>query len=141
MEGVLELLGMQGPLLGLLQTSTFCTLLVICTIVGAACLPYLWGKLVLSGVVGSPGYFFVKLPLQIAGGVADVVVDVTLFVVGWGVVGGMVALDAGLRVAGARMEGLRGWGGWEWVGELAATTAGKSGIRLRDLVLTQESIE
>ncbi|KAK1002251.1 hypothetical protein LTR54_008263 [Friedmanniomyces endolithicus] len=72
LEGIFELIGLQGPLLGLFQTSTFCTILVTGTVFAAVGLPYVWGKVVLN-IIGSPLYFAVQLPLQIAGFVADFV--------------------------------------------------------------------
>ena len=79
LEGIFELVGLQGPVIGLFQTSTFCTILVFGTILGAVCVPYLWGKAVLS-FIASPTYFLIKLPLQVASFVADLVVDSALFV-------------------------------------------------------------
>ncbi|OQN98498.1 hypothetical protein B0A48_15759 [Cryoendolithus antarcticus] len=73
-EGILELVGMQGPLVGLFQTAMFCLLLVISTILLAVVLPYLFGKTVLS-VLDSPVYFLIALPLRFASHVADVTVD------------------------------------------------------------------
>lgn len=80
-EGILELIGMQGPLIALVQTSAFCTILVCGTVLAAVGLPYLGGKLVLS-IIGSPIDFAFKLPLQIVSFAADLIVDTTLFVGG-----------------------------------------------------------
>ncbi|GAB7362808.1 hypothetical protein MBLNU230_g3111t1 [Neophaeotheca triangularis] len=80
-EGILELIGMQGPLIALVQTSAFCTVLVCGTVPAAVGLPYMGGKLVLS-IIGSPIDFAFKLPLQILGFAADLLVDTTLFVGG-----------------------------------------------------------
>ncbi|KAK6396518.1 hypothetical protein LTR95_019519, partial [Oleoguttula sp. CCFEE 5521] len=80
-EGILELVGMQGPLVGLFQTAMFCLLLVISTILLAVVLPYLFGKTVLS-VLDSPLYFLVALPLRLASHVADVTVDLAAMIGG-----------------------------------------------------------
>ncbi|OQN96416.1 hypothetical protein B0A48_17668 [Cryoendolithus antarcticus] len=80
-EGILELVGMQGPLVGLFQTAMFCLLLVISTILLAVVLPYLFGKTVLS-VLDSPVYFLIALPLRCASHVADVTVDLAAMIGG-----------------------------------------------------------
>jgi E3 ubiquitin-protein ligase MARCH6 len=81
LEGIFELIGFQGPIIGLFQTSCFCTVLVAGTVFGAVGLPYVWGKLVLS-IIASPLTFFVKTPLQLASFVADVIIDMTLVSLG-----------------------------------------------------------
>ncbi|TKA79730.1 hypothetical protein B0A55_04352 [Friedmanniomyces simplex] len=140
LEGILELIGLQGPLLGLLQTSTFCTILVTGTVFAAVGLPYTWGKLMLN-LLGSPMYFAVKLPLQIAGFVADFVVDITLFIAGWVAVGGTLATNLLLKVCGTWIQGLRDVCLAKWIAEFAMATATKSGTRLQHLFLTMEPVE
>lgn len=82
MEGLLELLGIRGPIVGMIQTSLFCLLLVASTVLAAVVFPYVWGKMALS-FVGSPVYFLVVLPLRIMSLLADFVVDTTLLLGGW----------------------------------------------------------
>jgi E3 ubiquitin-protein ligase MARCH6 len=82
LEGIFELIGLQGPLTALFQTSMFCLVLVSGTVFSAVGLPYVWGKLVLS-FIGSPVYFIFKLPLQMASFIADFVIDLCLFLGGW----------------------------------------------------------
>ena len=84
LEGIFELIGLQGPLTALLQTSMFCLVLVSGTVFSAVGLPYVFGKLVLS-FIGSPVYFIFKMPLQTASFIADLVIDTSLFVGGWSV--------------------------------------------------------
>lgn len=81
LEGIFELIGLQGPLIGLIQTSAFCLLLVACTIFGAVIVPYLCGKAVLS-LTSNPVYFLLQLPLQAASFVVDFIIDTALIVVG-----------------------------------------------------------
>ncbi|KAK0306371.1 hypothetical protein LTR01_006229 [Friedmanniomyces endolithicus] len=140
LEGIFELIGLQGPLLGLFQTSTFCTILVTGTVFAAVGLPYVWGKVVLN-IIGSPLYFAVQLPLQIAGFVADFVVDVTLFAVGWAIVGGTTAVDLLLEVCGTPMERLKDVRMATWLADFAMATATKSGARLQHLFLTMEPVQ
>ncbi|KAI9823012.1 MAG: hypothetical protein M1832_002666 [Thelocarpon impressellum] len=80
-DGVMELIGMRGPLTGLFQNATFSAVLISATIAGALWLPYVWGKVVLV-VLGHPLSLFVKLPLRLFSTSADLVVDLTLFFLG-----------------------------------------------------------
>ncbi|KAK5727092.1 hypothetical protein LTR15_002984 [Elasticomyces elasticus] len=121
LEGIFELIGLQGPLLGLFQTSTFCTALVAVTVLCAVGLPYIWGKLVLN-ILGSPVHFTIKLPLRIMSTVADFLVDVTLWVAGW---------TASLKDVSVA----------KWVADFAAATATKSATRLQNMIMTMESYE
>ncbi|KAK0943738.1 hypothetical protein LTR29_004716 [Friedmanniomyces endolithicus] len=140
LEGIFELIGLQGPLLGLFQTSTFCTILVTGTVFAAVGLPYVWGKVVLN-IIGSPLYFAVKLPLQAAGFVADFVVDITLFATGWAIVGGTTAVDLLLEVCGTPIERLKDVRMATWLADFAMATAAKSGARLQHLFLTMEPVQ
>lgn len=79
LEGILELIGMQGPLVGLFQNALFSAVLISATLACAVWLPYLWGKVVIL-CMGSPVALFVKLPLRIIATVTDLVVDLTLVV-------------------------------------------------------------
>lgn len=81
LEGILELIGMQGPLVGLFQNALFSAVLISATLACAVWLPYLWGKVVIL-FMGSPVSLFIKLPLQIIATVTDLLVDFTLVVAG-----------------------------------------------------------
>ncbi|GAB7341782.1 hypothetical protein MBLNU457_g0113t1 [Dothideomycetes sp. NU457] len=86
LEGILELIGMQGPVVTLVQTAMFCGVLVTVTLWGAIGVPYLFGKLALL-TIGDPILFVIILPLQIAANLGDIFIDVGLiFVAGiaWG---------------------------------------------------------
>ncbi|KAF2124283.1 hypothetical protein P153DRAFT_371139 [Dothidotthia symphoricarpi CBS 119687] len=78
LEGILELIGMQGPLIGLFQNALFSAVLISATLACAVWVPYLWGKFMIL-LMGSPVAFLVKLPLQTIAAVTDFVVDTTLF--------------------------------------------------------------
>jgi E3 ubiquitin-protein ligase MARCH6 len=80
LEGILELIGMQGPIVGLFQNALFSAVLISATLACAVWLPYLWGKVVIL-FLGSPISLFIKLPLQLVAAVTDFIVDVTLFIV------------------------------------------------------------
>ncbi|KAJ4991449.1 E3 ubiquitin-protein ligase march6 [Stagonosporopsis vannaccii] len=81
LEGILELIGMQGPLVGLFQNALFSAVLISATLACAVWLPYLWGKVVIL-FMGSPISLFIKLPLQIIATMTDLLVDFTLVVAG-----------------------------------------------------------
>jgi E3 ubiquitin-protein ligase MARCH6 len=80
LEGIMELIGMQGPLTGLFQNAMFCAVLISATLACAVWFPYLSGKVVLL-FVGHPWSLFIKLPLQIIAALADLIVDATIFIV------------------------------------------------------------
>ncbi|KAL6711520.1 hypothetical protein ACN47E_004454 [Coniothyrium glycines] len=80
LEGILELIGMQGPIVGLFQNALFSAVLISATLGCAVWLPYLWGKVVLL-FMGSPVSLLIKLPLQLIATMTDLIVDLTLFLV------------------------------------------------------------
>jgi E3 ubiquitin-protein ligase MARCH6 len=75
LEGILELIGMQGPLIGLFQNALFCAILISAAIAAVVFIPYLWGKVVLL-FVAHPGDLFVKMPLQLLEAVGNFCLDV-----------------------------------------------------------------
>ncbi|EON65685.1 hypothetical protein W97_04924 [Coniosporium apollinis CBS 100218] len=77
LEGILELIGMQGPILGLFQNAMFSAVLISVSVAGAVWLPYMLGKAALI-VLGNPAVV-VKLPLQVISASADFILDVCLF--------------------------------------------------------------
>ncbi|KAJ4375931.1 hypothetical protein N0V83_001210 [Neocucurbitaria cava] len=79
LEGILELIGMQGPIIGLFQNALFSAVLISATLACAVWLPYLWGKVVIL-FMGSPISLLIKLPLQLVATMTDLIVDITLFI-------------------------------------------------------------
>ncbi|KAJ9645756.1 hypothetical protein H2199_002796 [Coniosporium tulheliwenetii] len=77
LEGILELIGMQGPILGLFQNAMFSAVLISVSVAGAVWLPYMLGKAALI-VLGNPAVV-VKLPLQVISASADFILDICLF--------------------------------------------------------------
>ncbi|KAF2867421.1 hypothetical protein BDV95DRAFT_582124 [Massariosphaeria phaeospora] len=77
LEGIMELIGMQGPLTGLFQNAMFSAVLISATLALAVWVPYLWGKVVLL-FMGSPISLLVKLPLRLIAILTDFVVDLIL---------------------------------------------------------------
>ncbi|KAF2264153.1 hypothetical protein CC78DRAFT_495542, partial [Lojkania enalia] len=97
LEGIMELIGMQGPLTGLFQNAMFSAVLISATLACAVWFPYLWGKVVLL-FVGSPVSIFVKLPLQFIAALADFMVDAVLYITAGAVFWLAKSLHIALRV-------------------------------------------
>lgn len=74
LEGILELIGMQGPITGLFQNAIFSAVLIAATLIGGIGIPYIFGKLVLF-VIGNPLSTLIKMPLQLVSSFADFIVD------------------------------------------------------------------
>ena len=80
LEGILELIGMQGPIVGLFQNALFSAVLIVVSVLTAVFIPYLWGKVVLL-CVAMPE-LVVQIPLTLATGCAEIVVDAIVIVGG-----------------------------------------------------------
>ena len=78
LEGVMELVGMQGPIAGLIQNGMFCAVLVSLTIFLAIWIPYIMGKLFLI-ILANPSSLLLKLPLRWASATADLLSDTFIF--------------------------------------------------------------
>lgn len=81
LEGVLELIGMQGPIIVLFQTAFICGGLITLTLWAAIGAPYLFGKLALQ-IFCDPVLFFVILPLQIVANAGDFLLDLATLLIG-----------------------------------------------------------
>ena len=81
LEGILELVGMQGPLAGLIQNGMFCAVLVSLTILFGVWIPYISGKAFLV-ILTHPVSLLLKLPLRWAASSADMIIDFFTFTVG-----------------------------------------------------------
>lgn len=80
LEGIMELVGMQGPLAGLVQNAMFCACLVSLTIFFGVWIPYISGKLFLV-FLAHPVSLLLKLPLRCAASAADTVIDASIFTI------------------------------------------------------------
>lgn len=78
LEGIMELVGMQGPLAGLIQNGMFCAILVSLTIFLGMWVPYIAGKLFLV-FLANPVSLLFKLPLRWASISADLIIDLCVF--------------------------------------------------------------
>jgi len=81
MDGILELLGMEGPLFGMVQNVVFSLVLITLTLSASIWCPYVWGKITLL-FISNPVGMLVKAPLFVLSRAADIVVDVIFFVAG-----------------------------------------------------------
>ena len=80
LEGILELLGIQGPIAGLIQNGIFSAILISVTVFLGIWVPYIAGKMVLV-FLANPVSLLIKLPLRWASSLADFVIDSFIFVV------------------------------------------------------------
>lgn len=78
LEGILELVGMQGPIAGLVQNCMFCAVLVSLTILFGVWIPYISGKIFLV-LLSHPVSLLLKIPLRWAASTADMVIDFFTF--------------------------------------------------------------
>ena len=83
LEGIMELIGMQGPLVGLFQNALFSAFLIGATVTTAVILPYLWGKLTLLGI--SRPILIAQIPVQLVSAIVDFVAYI-VFATVWSVV-------------------------------------------------------
>lgn len=81
LEGILELVGMQGPLAGLVQNGIFCACLVSLTILFGVWIPYVSGKVFLV-LLAHPFSLLFRIPLKWAASTADMVIDVSTICAG-----------------------------------------------------------
>lgn len=81
LEGIMELVGMQGPLAGLIQNGMFCAVLVSMTIFLGMWVPYIAGKLFLV-FLANPFSLLVKMPLRWASVSADLIIDFIVIAAG-----------------------------------------------------------
>ena len=77
-DGVMELVGLRGPLTGLFQNAMFSAVLLSATIGCGVWIPYVWGKVVIV-VLAHPFSLAVKLPLRWLSVIADLTVDLAVF--------------------------------------------------------------
>ncbi|KAI4250537.1 MAG: hypothetical protein L6R40_000137 [Gallowayella cf. fulva] len=82
LEGIMELVGMQGPIAGLIQNGMFCAVLVSLTIFLAIWIPYIIGKVFLI-VLNNPVSLLCKMPLRYSKGLGDFLTDIVVFMLAY----------------------------------------------------------
>lgn len=129
LDGILELIGMQGPLTGMVQNVIFSEFLITLTLAASVWLPYIWGKIALL-LLSNPFGVFVKAPLHLTSKLADTVLDISLFVSGVCI----YMLNSGLGfliyLASFLHSDLPSWINTNWIGRMSLTLAAGSGTRL-----------
>ncbi|OQE42437.1 hypothetical protein PENCOP_c004G06162 [Penicillium coprophilum] len=81
-EGIMDLIGMHGPIFGLFQNGVFCALLIAFTVAIGIWLPYLWGKIALV-LLANPLELVIGVPITAVEVVADIALDTLIGVVGY----------------------------------------------------------
>ena len=81
LDGIIDLVGLRGPLSGLVQNVIFSEFLLAFIIASCIWLPYIWGKIT-AILLANPITCFVKAPLQLASAVADTLLDICMWLVG-----------------------------------------------------------
>ena len=81
LEGIMELVGMQGPIVGLIQNGMFCAVIVSLTIFFGIWIPYIAGKFFLV-FLANPISLLFKMPLRWASSFADFTIDFLVFSAG-----------------------------------------------------------
>lgn len=134
-EGILELIGMQGPLVGLLQTAMFCGVLITTALWAAIGAPYLFGKLALL-FLGDPVVFLVMTPIRMVSFTADAIVDGTIYL---GAAATYLGVDAfnflSSWLNGSEVQVLG------WLTKRSNSAFDAAGGRLSGVFSTEESLE
>ena len=81
LEGIMELIGAQGPLAGLVQNGMFSTVLISMTVLFGIWIPYICGKLILV-LMANPIHLLIKMPLRWTSTTADMIIDSCIFITG-----------------------------------------------------------
>lgn len=82
LEGIMELIGMQGPIFGLLQNAVFSALLISFAMAIGIWLPYLWGKIAVV-LLANPIQLFFGVPMAAISVVADIALDTLIGILGY----------------------------------------------------------
>lgn len=82
LEGIMELIGVQGPIFGLLQNAVFSALLISITVALGIWLPYVWGKIAVV-VLANPVQLFFGVPMAAVSIAADVALDTLIGSLGY----------------------------------------------------------
>ncbi|KAE8383372.1 hypothetical protein BDV26DRAFT_251609 [Aspergillus bertholletiae] len=100
LEGILELIGMQGPIFGLLQNGVFSALLISFTVSVGIWLPYLWGKIALV-LLANPIQLVFGVPMTAVSVFADVTLDTLIGILGYLMYGASLIVKLLLSPLGA----------------------------------------
>lgn len=129
LDGILELIGMQGPLTGMVQNVIFSEFLITLTLAASVWLPYIWGKIALL-LLANPFGVFVRAPLHLLSKVADTSVDISLFISGMSVYMLTFALNSVLHFVYLVRPVSHPWLDTVSIGKMSLSLASGSGSRL-----------
>ncbi|KAG0634493.1 hypothetical protein HOY80DRAFT_523573 [Tuber brumale] len=73
-DGIMELIGMRGPLGGLLQNAAISVVLITTTVALGVAFPYVMGKIVMI-ILANPIFFLIKVPTTVVSFVAEFAVE------------------------------------------------------------------
>jgi E3 ubiquitin-protein ligase MARCH6 len=138
LDGILELIGMQGPLAGMVQNVIFSEFLITLTLAASVWLPYIWGKIALL-LLANPFGLFVRAPLHLLSNVADTAVDISLFISGTFVYVLNFGLDSLVYLASLVHPVALPWINTESIAKISLTLASGSGTRLERTIFSTVS--
>lgn len=82
LDGLLELIGIRGPLFGLLQNSLFCGLLIALSLAAGIWLPYIWGKFSIV-LLTDPLQHMIAFPFTFISAVIGMILDSVIAGIGY----------------------------------------------------------
>lgn len=132
LEGIMELIGMQGPVVGLLQNALFCSLLISLTVAIGIWLPYVWGRVALV-LMTNPLTFCVKVPLSMISIFADIMIDTLLACLGVVLLGTGKVLRLVFTFTGRFIPLIDKLGQSKIVNTVSSSMLEGSGLRLKKL--------
>jgi len=91
-DGIMELIGMRGPILGLLQNAAISLVLITAAVMLGVAVPYIWGRILLT-VLAHPLLFTVIIPWSLAVFCANLMIDTAIGVTFYA----LFVIDTGLR--------------------------------------------
>jgi E3 ubiquitin-protein ligase MARCH6 len=133
LDGILELIGMQGPLTGMVQNVIFSEFLISLTLAMSVWLPYIWGKIALL-LLANPVGVFVKAPLHLISLVANTSVDISLFISGICVYMLKFGLDFLVYLVSLVHPVSHSWINTNPIGKISLSLASGSGSRLEKAI-------
>ncbi|KAF8455309.1 hypothetical protein BGX38DRAFT_1267228 [Terfezia claveryi] len=91
-DGIMELIGMRGPIFGLLQNAVISLVLITIAVMLGVAVPYIWGRILLT-VLAHPLLFAVVIPWSLAVFCANLMIDTAIGVACYT----LFVVDTGLR--------------------------------------------
>ena len=128
LDGLLELIGMRGPLSAMVQNVVFSQALITLVLSISVWLPYIWGKIALLLAVNVG--VFAQLPFSLLSRMADTVLDLCLFLSGTTLYTLGYLVDQSAPYVGSIYPSWQAWVESNTLRKLALDLASASGTRL-----------